>query len=225
MSDPEISLSAQIDEVPIDPKRPLFISDADEVIFRFMEGLELFLDDNDHYIDLSSFALHGNIRALDTKEPATGDKVQELLAGFFATRTDTLEPALGAPETLNMIADRAQVLILSNIATEHRPARLRSLRRHGMDFPVVANSGSKGDAVKRLAARVDAPVFFVDDIPGHINSVAKEASHVHRIHYIADPRLSALLGPADGAHLRAVDWPDIHAYVLKILDQEGYEAP
>ena len=209
-------------EFVLDSERPLFISDADEVIFRFMEGLERFLLDNAHYIDLSSFALNGNIKALETDEPAGGAKVQELLAGFFADRTDTLEPAFGAPETLNLIAERAQVLVLSNLPAEHRPARLRSLQQHGMDFPVVANAGAKGDAVRQLAARVTAPVFFVDDIPTHHTSVAERANHVHRIHYVADPRLSLLLGPAEHSHLRATDWNNIHQYVIEVLDREGY---
>lgn len=222
MADLTSSVISQIDEISLDARRPLFISDADEVIFKFMEGLESFLKDNAHYIDLSSFALNGNIKALATDEPADGTKVQELLAGFFETRTDSLEPAHGAPETLNLIAERAQVLVLSNIAPKNRPARLRALNAHGMNFPVVANSGAKGEVVKELAAMVSAPVFFVDDIPMHIASVAEAANHVHRIHYIADPRLSALLGPADHSHLRAKDWANIHQYVSSILDQEGF---
>lgn len=222
LSPSELTTAAQIDEIILDASRPLFISDADEVIFKFMEGLESFLLDNAHYIDLSSFALNGNIRALDTDEPAPNEKVQELLRGFFEDRTATLEPAEGAVENLNLIAGRAQVLVLSNIAPRHRAARLRSLQMNGMNFPVVANSGPKGEAVQQLAAKVTAPVFFVDDIPTHISAVAKAAEHVHRIHYVADPRLAKLLGPAEDSHLRAGDWPKIHAYVMNVLDREGY---
>ena len=86
----------------------------------------------------------------------------------------------------------------------------------------MLNAGAKGDAVRQLAARVTAPVFFVDDIPTHHTSVAERANHVHRIHYVADPRLSLLLGPAEHSHLRATDWNNIHQYVIEVLDREGY---
>ncbi len=82
-----------------------------------------------------------------------------------------------------------------------------------MDYPVVVNSGLKGAPVKWLADKVDGPVFFLDDIPHNINSVAEDAPHVHCIHFIADPRLQKLIGKADGATARIDVWVEVHDWI------------
>ena len=42
-----------------------------------------------------------------------------------------------------------------------------------MDYPVIVGSGLKGPAVAWLTRHIDAPVFFLDDIPHNIDSVAE----------------------------------------------------
>ena len=61
-----------------------------------------------------------------------------------------------------------------------------------------------------LTRHIDAPVFFLDDIPHNIDSVAECAPHVHRIHFIADPRLAGLIGAAKGASARIDAWHEAH---------------
>jgi hypothetical protein len=60
---------------------------------------------------------------------------------------------------------------------------------------------------------VAGPVFFLDDIPHNINSVAEDAPDVHCIHFIADPRLQKLIGKADGATKRIDIWAEVHDYI------------
>jgi len=45
----------------INPNLPLLISDADEVIFEFMESFEEYLLSNNMYFSYKSFKLNGNI--------------------------------------------------------------------------------------------------------------------------------------------------------------------
>lgn len=213
---------AQIEALPLEAGRPLLISDADEVLTEFMIGLESYLERNGLYFDWSSFALTGNIRRKGDATVVASDEVRDHLKTFFARHTAELTPVPGAAGALAALARRTQIVVLTNVPFDQREARRRSLAGHGMDYPVVANVGAKGAAVRRLAERVDAPVFFVDDIPHNHSSVARAAAEVYRLHLIADPRLAELLGAAEDSHYRARDWEDARSFIERRLDDLGY---
>ena len=193
---------SQLDALTLAPDRPLLITDADEVLFAFVRGFERFLDTQGMLLRLDSFALSGNVRRRDDDQPVPAPEVRELILGFFDDCTEALEPVAGAAAALAGLSHRAQILVLSNVPLPQRDARQRALQSHGMDYPLIANIGRKGGAVAELADSVEAPVFFVDDIPHNITSVAESAAHVTRLHFVADPRLARLLGPAEDAHAR-----------------------
>ena len=65
----------QLEALQLVPDRPLIISDADEVIFAFVRGLEAYLLDNGHFMDLKSFAMRGNIRDSETGEAVSAQAV------------------------------------------------------------------------------------------------------------------------------------------------------
>ncbi len=88
-----------------------------------------------------------------------------------------------------------------------------------MDFPLIANIGTKGQVVQHLTERLTCPSFFIDDIPHNHSSVRKHANHVHRLHFIADRRLAGLLGPAEHSHARLESWPDLHDHILSVIDE------
>jgi hypothetical protein len=212
----------QLTELRLAPDRPLIISDADEVLLQFMAGLEHFLGGKDLYIDLSSFAITGNVKRNSDDTAVSGDEVKELLAAFFVERTEHLPAVPGAAEALEALSGRAQVIVVTNVPLEQREARIRGLRNVGMDYPVIANIGLKGAVIRDISATIKAPVFFLDDIPHNIASVAEHAEHVHRIHFVADPRLAKLIDPAKGCHQRIDDWPTAHAYIEGHLHSKGY---
>lgn len=212
----------QIVGIEFDPARPLIISDADEVIFAFVRGLENYLNRQGLYLRLESFALTGNIRDRQTDEVLSSEDVRERLKGFFATETASLDPVDGVAAALSELSKRAQIMILSNIPLPQRATRQRALRQHGMDYPLVANIGAKGPAVAALVANMTAPVFFLDDIPHNIKSVAETADQVTRIHFISDPRLAKLIEKADHAHVRIDDWPATRAFIEADLSSKGY---
>ncbi len=214
--DPDVA--RQIGELVLVRDRPLVVTDADEVLFMFMEGLEHYLNECGLYFDWSSFALSGNIRRRADDEPVTKEQQHQILLDFFAARTELLTPVTQAAETLARLAQRAQIVVLSNLPIPNRAARSRALHAHGMAYPLVANVGAKGPAVQMLAEMAGRPVLFIDDIPRNHGSVRNEAPHVHCIHYVADSRLATLLGPAETAHHHAGDWAHIERIVSTILD-------
>ena len=202
-----------------DPTRPLIICDADEVLLQFVSGLEDFLERQSCYLDLTSFAIHGNVRRRDTKEPVANDDVTRLIGAFFDSETRAIEVVPGAAAALSELSERAQILILSNLPESARGARTENLASHGISYPVMAGSGPKGVIVKRLIEGLTQPVVFVDDLPPHHTSVAAETPHVSRLHFVADPRLAKLLPPARDAHNRIDDWPSAKDWIASMIDK------
>lgn len=204
--------------VKLDPTRPLVICDADEVLLRFLAGLERFLERNGCYLDLTSFRIHGNVKHQATHEAVADEAVTQLIADFFASDTRHLEPVEGAAAALKTLSNRAQIIILSNLPETSRDARIENLIEHGMDYPVIAGKGPKGPVVKDLLGDFSQTVVFIDDLPPNLTSVATETPHVKRLHFIADPRLAKLLPPAQDAHRRIDDWPAAAQWIASVIE-------
>ena len=218
--DPEVL--AQLEALDLVPDRPLVITDADEVLFQFMKGLEGYLAGQELYFDWSSFALYGNIRRRADDRPIEHPDLAGHLDAFFAAHAAELDAVEGAAEALASLAERAQIVVLSNIPLPQRGARQQALRRHGMDYPLVANRGPKGEAVHRMAGRVDAPAVFIDDIPLNHKSVRATGTGVHCLHFVADRRLADLLGPAEHCDMTCDSWPDLQAAIEAYFAARGY---
>jgi len=210
MSDIAPEIMSQLEALSLHEERPLIITDADEVLLRFMERVEHYLDTLGLWIDLSSFALSTNIKSKETNEPV---KVPTLIDDFFAAETAHIEAAHGAADALASLSELAQIVVLTNLPAPHREDRINNLKGHGMDYPVVVNSGLKGPAVKWLTQKTSGPVFFLDDIPHNIDSVAEHAPEVHTIHFVADPRLAKLINKAEGATARIDIWAEAHEFI------------
>jgi hypothetical protein len=206
-------ISNQIETLELDPDRPLVISDADEVLLQFMRQFEVYLDRNDMWIDLSSFRLQGNIKYKGSDE-AVDMTNRNIIDDFFAAETLNFSPVDGAAEALTALSKEAQVIILTNLPIAQKNERQINLSKHGMDYPVIVGSGLKGPAVKSLSDKINAPLFFLDDIPHNINSVAEYVPISGRIHMIADPRLSKLIGAAEGASARIDQWHEAQNWIL-----------
>ncbi len=213
---------AQLAELTLLPDQPLIVSDADEVLFAFMARFEPYLVAQDLVFDWSSFALSGNIRRASDNQAIDYDEVRVHLREFFANHVEDIDPVPGAARALARLATRAQVVVLSNLPADQHAARRRALVKHGMDYPLITNTGAKGEAVRVMAAQIAAPVVFIDDIPHHHTSVKQAAGDVWRLHFIADRRLAALLGPANDSHQRADDWTEALAAIETYLNRQGF---
>lgn len=207
-------ISNQIETLELDPDRPLVISDADEVLLQFMRQFEVYLDRNEMWIDLSSFKLQGNIKYKGSDEVVDMTN-RNIIDDFFAAETLNFSPVDGAAEALTALSKEAQVIILTNLPIAQKNERQINLSENGMDYPVIVGSGLKGPAVKSLGDKINAPLFFLDDIPHNINSVAEYVPISGRIHMIADPRLSKLIGAAEGASARIDQWHEAQNWILE----------
>jgi hypothetical protein len=110
-------------------------------------------------------------------------------------------------------------VILSNLPETARAARVDNLTSHGIAYPVIAGQGPKGEIVRRLINGFEQPAVFIDDLPPHIASVAAETPHVHRLHFIADPRLARLLPKAADAHARIDTWPEAADWIASVITE------
>ncbi len=216
-------VAEQIAALSIDRERPLVLSDADEVLLQFAIPLERFLDEEDLYLELTSFRLAGNIKLKSTGEAVSQQAVAALIGEFFASKVCDCPAVPGASEALEKLSRWAEIIIVSNIPLDARQARADSLHALGMPYPLIANSGEKGPAIKAIAASHAAPVVFLDDLPQNIASVATHAAQVHRIHFVADPRLRGLLDKAEGAHARIDEWPEALAHIEAHFLAHGFD--
>lgn len=213
----------QIEALELDA-RPLIVCDVDEVVLQFVAAFEAHIARNGHYLDARSFALTGNVRETGGGTPATPETVRALLHDFFTTQMHTPEPVAGAADALAALSGAAQIVMLTNIPHEAHATRVACLDGHGLCYPVIANSGGKGPAMARLAARAGAPAFFLDDSPGNIRSVAAHVPSARLIHFVADPRFAALCEPVPEAHLKTGDWREAHDFIAMHLAGAGAEA-
>jgi hypothetical protein len=196
--------------------RPLLVVDADEVLLAFVAGFDRFLRERSLFLDLVSYRLHGNVKRLEDRSPLIDIEVTALL-DEFRSDLDSLDAVEHARDVLAGISQDMAVVVLTNITPAQAAARRRNLDILGFDYPLVVNNGPKGRAVKSLASRAGKPVFFVDDIPQHLSSVAQEAPDVWRIQLIGDERLKPLLPKAPDAQFRAETWHDAETFIRERL--------
>jgi hypothetical protein len=192
--------------------RPLLIVDADEVLLAFVAGFDRFLRERELFLDLVSYRLHGNVKRLEDRSPLIDIEVTALL-DEFRSDLDSLNAVEHARDVLTSLSQDMALVVLTNISPAQAPARRRNLDILGFNYPLVVNNGPKGRAVRSLASRAGKPVFFVDDIPQHLSSVAQEAPDVWRIHLIGDERLKPLMPKASDAQFRAETWHDAETFI------------
>lgn len=200
-------------------KRPLLITDCDEVLLHMVSHFDAWLREA-HDI---SFAFEtGQFREAlthrDTGELVAEDRVWPLLTEFFRgeMHRQTLVP--GAIEALGRIGEVADIVILTNLGDEAHSWRVDQLARHGILHEVVCNRGGKGVPAKAIVDRYGAgETVFVDDLPVHHASVAEHAPNVHRLHMVAEPRLAPAIPTAEHAHARIDDWPTAAGWILERL--------
>jgi hypothetical protein len=204
-------------DLKIDPARPLLIVDVDEVLALFMHGFGRFLARRGYEFRVDRFALFQNIYVPGAAVHLDIEVGRTLFDDFFRFAAEDIDPAPGAADSLARLAREASIVVLTNAPDYARDARVRWLARHGMDYPMIINSGLKGEAVAALAARTTGPTAFIDDLIHNLNSVEESAPAVHRFQMVADPRLRPLAPTAPERHRRIDDWPQLQAAVAAVL--------
>jgi hypothetical protein len=207
--------------IAVETGRPLIVCDADEVLLQFLRGLEASLPAQGLYLDLTQYNLTGAIKRADTREPLAQREVGAVIKAFHADAGLRLDAVEGAAEALRVLSGHAQIVVLTNVIPEQGAARRANLARLGMDYPVLPNTGLKGQAVRRLAEQCAAPTFFVDDIAHHHADVATAWPDAHQIHFVADERLFGMAPRSPHAKLFTRSWAEARDHVLTALGQSG----
>ena len=207
-----------IGQLDLAPARPLIICDVDEVVVRFLDGFERFLESEGLWLDAASFSLSGNVRRTCDGRAVTQERLEMLFQDFFPRYTASLEPVEGASEALRRLSQKCQIIMLTNLAHAYFGLRRQNLDRHDFPYPLITNQGPKGPAVRQLASNITEPVFFIDDIPQYHASVREHAPHVHLIHFIADERFARHAPVVEAAALKTAKWAEVEDYITTTLN-------
>jgi ribonucleotide monophosphatase NagD (HAD superfamily) len=201
-------------------KRPLLITDCDEVLLHMVSHFAEWLEaEQGVRFALDTGRFSDAMTLIETGEPLALDQAWILLDAFFRgeMHRQTLVP--GAVEALGRIAEVADIVILTNLGSEAHPWRVDQLASHGIRHDVICNSGGKGSPVKKLARRRPSAVF-VDDLPMHHASVAKHAPNVWRLHMIAEPRVASVVPMAEHSDARIDDWAEASQWIIDRLAEK-----
>lgn len=207
-------------------KRPLIITDCDEVLLHMVVPFRDWLDEvHDVHFD---FANHDFVNALRRKACGTvleQGEIWALLRAFFKTEMHRQTPIDGAFETLTRLADIADIAVLTNIHEEAHEGRIEQLGALGLSYPVHWNQGGKGEPVARLIEDYSPScVLFVDDLSLHHDSVARHAPQAWRLHMVGEPAISRRVEPAPNAHRRIDCWRTAEPWIREVLTR-GAGAP
>lgn len=199
--------------------RPLLVSDCDEVLLHMVSHFAAWLEEV-HNVEFrpESGDFANALTFRDSGETVPHAQVWDFLTGFFRTEMHRQTLVPGAVEALGTIGEVADIVILTNLGDEAHPWRVEQLARHGIHHEVVCNRGGKGEPLRRLVERHGATrSLFVDDLPVHHASVARHSPDTVRLHMVADPRIAAVIGPAEHAHARIDEWAAATPWILDRL--------
>ena len=207
----------QLAALQVDPKRPLIISDVDDVVVHFLRGFDAYLATHDHVLEATSFAFSGNVRHRHTLKEMPEENVIKLIDDYFIEQTEFMEAIEGAVDSLLSLSGGASVVMLTNLPHHARDKRIRNLQKHGLPFPVITNSGPKGPAIKELASRTTGPKVFVDDSPNFVRSSFEFAPDVKIVHFLHDERFVKLHEPFDFVSHTTGDWDDARKHIEGLI--------
>jgi len=197
-------------------KRPLLITDCDEVLLHMVSPFSQWLDetqDIDFAIEAEEFV--GGLIHRASGQTVETDNIWPLLDAFFTTEMHRQTLAPHAAAALATIAELADIVVLTNLTDAFHGSRVAQLDAHGIRYRVMCNQGGKGGPVARLVAEFDPSVtVFVDDLAHQHASVAKHAPDVWRLHMVAEPRVAAHRPTAPDAHDRIDNWHDALPWIL-----------
>ncbi|MFN7157668.1 MAG: HAD family hydrolase [Erythrobacter cryptus] len=203
--------------------RPLIISDCDEVLLHMVAPFKDWLEATQGV----SFHLEGHNFAEALRWQESGEllgpaDIWKMLGRFFDTQMDTQTPIAGAVEGINTLAEKADVVILTNLVDERRDKRAAQLAAVGINARVYTNQGPKGPALRAILAEyAPSKALFIDDLAQHHASVAEITPHVTRRHLCGEPMIAHTIDcahKAGHAHSRIDRWDEALPWLLERLE-------
>ena len=198
--------------------RPLVIVDVDEVLGLFMEGFARYLAGQGLEMRFDRFALFQNIYRPGEDRHIDIETGQVHFQAYFRDAVEDMPVAEGGPEALARLSRMADIVVLTNAPGQALEGRGRWLRKHGMDYPLLVNSGLKGPVAAALAAQATGPAAFIDDMIPNLDSVAEHAPGIARFQTVADRRLRPMAPSRPDLHPRIDGWEALEAAVTRALE-------
>jgi hypothetical protein len=204
--------------------RPLIISDCDEVLLHMVAPFKNWLESSQGV----SFKLEGHnfaeaLRWQESGELLAPADIWRMLRSFFDSEMDSQMPINGAVEGINTLAEKADVVILTNLVDHHRDARAEQLARVGINARVFTNQGPKGPALKAIIEEyAPTKALFIDDLAQHHASVAEIVPDVTRLHLCGEPMIAHAIDcahKAGHAHSRIDRWDEALPWILAELEK------
>jgi len=202
---------AELRAVPIVRGRPLIAVDADEVLVVFVDHLDRHIRAQGFEMRMVTYQLEGTMFPIGSDLALPLEDCIELINGFFHERTLEQAAVPGGAAALARLAEDAQIVILTNVPRHATQARRANLDGLGLRYPMVVNSGGKGRAMAWLAAKAMAPTAFVDDSVTQIESVARHAPDVVRLHFAEAEFIRRIFPDCAHATEQVHDWPGCEA--------------
>lgn len=216
MAQPSNITIPSLEDLGLSRERPLVLVDVDEVLGLFMQGFGDFLATHGLEMRIDRFALFQNIYRPGASEHLDLAEGKKLFDAFFAGHCHNLEPAPGAIDALNRLADHAEILILSNAPADAERLRTAWLRKHGLKHPLVLNSGPKGPIAAGLTAQTHHRTAFIDDLLPNLDSVAEHSPATATFQHVADLRLRDH-APRSERHQRIDDWRELGEAITRAI--------
>ena len=197
----------------INPNLPLLISDADEVIFEFMESFEEYLLSNSMYFSYKSFKLNGNIYNQETNKPIDSANIPIIISNFFQEYAIKMPLIKGAKSALEKLSKVMNVIILSNIPKNYAADRIQCLKDNNMNYAFISNEGPKNIKCLELQKLTNKKVFFIDDLPNQISAVSNYCKNIITIHFLQNKKLLKIIPEVKDSDYNVNNWGSI----LKII--------
>ena len=173
-------------------KRPLIISDCDEVLLHMVAPFRDWL----HESQGVDFSMEGADFSNALKWKKNGEALEavdvwKMLGGFFDTQMDRQNPIRGAIESIKALEAEADVVVLTNLNDERREKRAEQLAAHGLEARVFTNQGPKGPALKAILEEYQpSKAIFIDDLPQHHLSVRETIDEITTLHLCGEPMIA-----------------------------------
>jgi hypothetical protein len=199
---------AQLEAMEITRGRPLIAVDVDDCLAVFVDHLHSFIGTLGYEMRLERYELEGSMFPIGSDAALPFDECIALIHRFFEKECGRQQAVPGGAAALERLSADAQIVILTNVPGFAGEMRRRNLADLGIPWPVVVNTGGKGRAMAWLADAADAPAAFVDDSVRQIESVAKHAPEVIRLHFAGADFVRRLFPECSAATRQVRDWQE-----------------
>jgi len=197
-------------------KRPLLITDCDEVLLHMVTPFGQWLDEaHDIAFEMEHRDFAGALTRRADRSAVEPEHIWPLLDAFFTTEMHRQTLVPHAARALATIAELADIVVLTNLTDDFHAGRVAQLEAVGIRHRVQCNQGGKGRPVAALLEQYQpSAAVFVDDLADHHASVARHAPDVWRLHMVAEPKVAEHRPPAPEAHARIDDWADALPWII-----------